>query len=120
MIIAPAILLQQKADAFRLSARPPATNPAPLARRSRQTAAATPPLFLPAQGTAGLKLQVSRLISLGGQFRPAGYPAPGIKIRRSSMNPTADLAPEVTQRAVIKQPAALMNARPAWESYLYD
>lgn len=120
MIVAPALMLQPQADAFRLAARPPATNREPAASPIRQRPTSTPPIFLPAAGTAGLKLQVSRLMTFAGTFRPARYPAPGHKIRRSSMTPDTRASNTVTQRAVLKQPAALVNARPPWESYLYD
>lgn len=122
MIIAPALMLQPKADGFRQARIAPGaiSNPPPAGKMLRQEPAARPPLFLPASGTAGLKLAVSRIRTIGGQFRPAGYPAPGAKIRRSSMRPETGAASVVTQRAVTRQPAALINSRPWWESYLYD
>lgn len=119
MIIAPALMLQPAADGFRRSARPPQSNPAPASSMIRQTGTSRPPIFLPATGTAGIKLIAGRLFQIGGQYRPAGFPAPGRKIRRASINPGAGSHPITTQRAVITQPAANLNSRPWWESYLY-
>lgn len=122
MIIAPALMLQPKADAFRLSSTPPGSisNPSPRAGMLATPPTAPPPLFLPAQGTAGIKLAVSRIRTFGGQFRPAGYPAPGRKIRRASITPPKSAQDTPRQLAVTRQPAALLNGRPWWESYQYD
>ena len=124
MIISPALMLQPKADAFRMPAPGAFPNPQAGAALLGQQPTTTPPLFMPAAGTAGLKLAVSRIRQFGGQLGPAKWPRPNMAARAKATQVSVPLPdttyPEVKQRAIIRQPAALTNARPWWEGYLYD